>query len=257
MFIKTKWLILIKKRKQHQVAFKIKVANSVITRGKSIYAASQLYGVTTKMVRDWIRHKDQLEQLSWPRRRFGAEYPKRSKWPELEEQLVDWIEQERARECVITSKSIRNKAIDISRRIYDNTTFLASQGWFENFKRRKKLSFRRISSSGRELGASSLDSIVKFIKENESINSSRTRANIFNMDETSIYLDFPSTYTYAKRGTKRAKRMKRPHPVTSKPASLQRFAHIGKDNQPTVPNCPFLLSCLEKHRSRLVIPHRP
>lgn len=152
-----------------------------------------------------MQTKDKLEEVVKSRNRARISYPVRSKWPELEDQLVGWIEREREKECVLTSKSIRLQALKIADEIYEDNSFLASTGWFQNFKRRKHISFRRISSSGRELGSAFIGLVQEFTRENSLLNVNRDLGSIFNMDETSIYLDFPSPYTYDKRGSKRVK----------------------------------------------------
>ena len=71
-----------------------------------------------------------------------------------------------------------------------------------NFLRRNKFVLRRITTTGRDLPENSIDTILKFLIgmrklfidiEDFDLDS------LINMDETSIYLDFPSNYTYEKK----------------------------------------------------------
>ena len=96
----------------------------------------------------------------------------------------------------------RNTMADIPR-------FCASNGWFENFLKRKNLVLQlsRITAKGRVLPknfrAISLD---YFSRNNEIFRKANFNRNLLmNMDQTSVYVDFPSTYTYEESGVKRVK----------------------------------------------------
>ncbi len=52
-------------------------------------------------------------------------------------------------------------------RILPNETFSASNGWFDRFMKRKRLTIRRITTSGRELPRFALIHINKFLTECE------------------------------------------------------------------------------------------
>jgi hypothetical protein len=72
--------------------------------------------------------------------------------------------------------------------------------------RRKNIVLRKVTTSGRELPANSPNVIKSFFKTcDKLIEDGYTNNEIINMDVTSIYLDFPSSYTYERRGAKRVK----------------------------------------------------
>ena len=60
---------------------------------------------------------------------------------------------------------------------------------------------RRITTSGRDLPDNSIETIMNFLVEMKQhfIDGKIDFDAIINMDETSIYLDFPSNYTYEKK----------------------------------------------------------
>jgi hypothetical protein len=76
--------------------------------------------------------------------------------------------------------------------------FKASDGWLLNFLKRNKWVLRRITTSGRDLPDNSIETILNFLVEMKQhfIDGKIDFDSIINMDETSIYLDFPSNYTY-------------------------------------------------------------
>lgn len=74
------------------------------------------------------------------------------------------------------------------------------------------MTFRRVTTTGRELPHNAQALVASFFHSCTSVaktfGSERRRFyrdRIWNMDETSIYLDCPSKYTYAKQGSKRVK----------------------------------------------------
>ena len=98
------------------------------------------------------------------------------------------------------------KAIQILRETdqYDGT-FFASDGWLRGFLQRKDYTLRRITTTGRDLPSDFLETIEKFHKECEFnfIDDDEFDPNaLINMDETSIYIDKPSNYSYAKKVNK-------------------------------------------------------
>lgn len=109
-------------------------------------------------------------------------------YKELEETLANWINEKRKSGAAVSSKSIILKAKEIASE-ENLAEFKGSKGWFRRFLKRAGLSFRRITSSGRELPQDVAQTCETFI-QNCSL-SSADKKTILNMDETSIYLDSP------------------------------------------------------------------
>ena len=66
---------------------------------------------------------------------------------------------------------------------------------------------RRISTTGRDLPKNTFEILNEFVKDcSVSFQMQQLdRSKFINMDETSIYLDFPSSYTYEEKGARRVK----------------------------------------------------
>ena len=100
--------------------------------------------------------------------------------------------------------TIQVKALEILRELgqYDGQ-FQASEGWLFGFLRRKNYSLRKITTSGRYLPTDFLKTIEIFHIDCEFLffddNTLFDLNSIINMDETSVYLDRPSGYTYSKK----------------------------------------------------------
>jgi hypothetical protein len=123
----------------------------------------------------------------------------------MEQELSSWIETARAKGACISGFVIRVKALEIMRencqRNNQPLIFKASIGWLLNFLKRNKWVLRRITTSGRDLPDNSIETILNFLVEMKQhfIDGKIDFDSIVNMDETSIYLDFPSNYTYEKK----------------------------------------------------------
>jgi hypothetical protein len=75
----------------------------------------------------------------------------------------------------------------------DDRAFTASRGWLMRFLHRKKLILRCVTTKGRQPPKDLQKVVRNFIDDAESELRNVDRSGVFNMDETSIYLDFPST----------------------------------------------------------------
>lgn len=89
------------------------------------------------------------------RHRYAVNSEKdKSMYPAMENQLANWISEKRNLGCCITANSIKSKAIEYFNELYKNTEegiveFNCSNGWFNNFLKRKNFTLRRITTSGR------------------------------------------------------------------------------------------------------------
>ncbi|CAF1130576.1 unnamed protein product, partial [Brachionus calyciflorus] len=102
-----------------------------------------------------------------------------------------------------------------------SVVFIASDEWLDGWLKRNNKTLRRVTSTGRDLPSNFGVKLADFLKISIECfrNVNRDRTKIFNMDETSIYLDCPSRYTYA---TKRSKRIR----VETNGAELVRISAV-------------------------------
>lgn len=179
-------------RRHFSVMFKLKVIKHFEESG-SITATAKAFNVDRKSVRSWSKDKESLNSISNRRVRCGRTTAiSKCKWPILEEKLTRWIEDRRKTGACLSSKSIIAKAHQLQ--IEDNSLerdFRGSTGWFRRFIKRNNFSLRRISTSGRNLPENCVQIINQFLSSC-SPRILGPKSGIFNMDETSIYLDSPS-----------------------------------------------------------------
>jgi len=118
----------------------------------------------------------------------------------MEAQLYDFILDERAAGRCVTGGMIRQEAL----RLLPETNFQASNGWLTRFLRRKHLSFRRITTSGRDLPSNAGENVRTFLGSCEPfLEPGFDRDTLLNGDETTIYIDPPTTATFAPIGSRR------------------------------------------------------
>ena len=163
-------------------------------------AASQEYGVNEKLVRDWRKH---IEKLKCIPSNKCSNRGKRCQWPELEDKLVNWIEDQQQFGYIVTRNMIRIKA----RAMIDELNiagFQASNNWCTRFLHRNNLALRQKTKIAQKLPGDLEEKIVNF---HRFVLNCRKKANyelvnIVNMDETPVWFDMPSTRTINTRGEK-------------------------------------------------------
>ncbi len=184
-------------RKKYTLAFKLKVIKHFEKNGKNLAETSRAYIVDRKTIRSWIAGKEAIIQTNLKRTRAKVNRRiSQAENPELEQKVFNWIKQVRSIGGCVSGKMIRNKAVEISK----NSEFVASNGWLVRFLKRHRLSLRRVTTKSRKPPNNSIDIIKTFLGDNQMLHGI-DRSTIFNMDETSVYLDFPSNYTYDQIGS--------------------------------------------------------
>ena len=133
-------------------------------------------------------------------RRFRVNVANRERFALMENKVYDWILDHGF--CV-TGGMIKFQALSEVGSI--NPSFSASCGWLKKFLKRKRLVMRRITTSGRDLPKDCAEIVNSFLKECEHdyMQHDFDRDGLVNSDETSIYLDPPTTRTYSEIGSRR------------------------------------------------------
>lgn len=122
-----------------EVSLKIKAVAFAEENSKE--AAVKNFNVCTKRIREWCSQKDQLHKLAIDsganrKRLVGA--GRKPLDQEMEEELLQWIIQQRDRSIRVSRKMIIQKAKDMT----SHSDLRASRGWLDRFLKRKHLSLR-------------------------------------------------------------------------------------------------------------------
>ena len=134
---------------------------------------------------------------------------KTSSFPELEEELKDWVQSQRQDGCIVTRGLIRIRALQLKKRekYRDQPgidTFLASAGWCSHFMDRHSLTLRQRTKIAQKLPAAleeKIESFHRFIIKHRKQNL-YDLSQIGNMDETPMTFDLPPNRTVNPSGAK-------------------------------------------------------
>jgi len=174
------------------------------TNNPNYSKVKSLIGVDRKTLASWWQKREEIEKQTHKRGRSNIKSPKfRGKYPEMEDILDAWAKGLRDAGCCVSGFTLKVKALQILREDLNvKVQFTASDGWLRGFLFRKNYALRRITTTGRDLPTDCLATIDKFHKECAVyfIDDAEFDPNsLVNMDETSVYIDKPSNYTYTKK----------------------------------------------------------
>ena len=97
------------KKRSYDAAFKLKViefAEQNANRG-----AARKYGIDEKRVREWKKQKDQLGSLNSKKRRLDGG-GRKAALPDMEEEVVTWIESLRAQNLRVTRSNVQVRLLN-------------------------------------------------------------------------------------------------------------------------------------------------
>ena len=97
-------------RRSFTAAFKLEVITFAEENGGNM-SAQRKYGVSEKVIRGWRKQKDVLRMTKKSRKAFRSHAPS---WPELENQLEEFVLQQRAACRGLNTVQLRMKATDIA-----------------------------------------------------------------------------------------------------------------------------------------------
>ena len=99
------------KKRSFDAAFKLKAVESA--EKTTNRAAAREFGVDERRVREWRQMKDELEKLPRKKRRLVGG-GRKTALPEMEEQVVAWIEGCRAKNFRVTRASVQKYAAELA-----------------------------------------------------------------------------------------------------------------------------------------------
>jgi hypothetical protein len=123
---------------------------------KSKNRVLKVIGLSRTTVREWINIKDTLFNRKCPlarRHQISNDKNKKALYYDVEFELHQWFLDQRLKDIVMTLLSVKNKMINLMKDQHpdESAVWKSSNGWLRNFMRRYDLSYRRITTSGREL----------------------------------------------------------------------------------------------------------
>lgn len=188
------------KRMKHTAGFKIKVIKFAKENGNR--AAARMFDVGESSVREW--KKNEMTIINMPRNkcalRKGVE-----KWPILEENVANWVLENRQNGLIITRNSVRLFALKWAKtNPNESEHFKATTSWCSRFMARNNLVLREKTKVSQMLPKDLESKLISFQKY--VINLRRQKeyllSQIGNMDETPVMFDMTGNKTIDVKGTK-------------------------------------------------------
>ena len=187
-------------RISYTARFKLTVVTYALEKGNR--EAARQFQVDEKNVRRWRSQQEKLKGLCRDQR--AAQYCP-AKFPELEKELKEWINEKRKAGIGISTTVIRLKAKSMAKaRNIAESEFKASVHWCHRFMDRHDLSIRRRTTISQKLPENFEDKLEKFqafiIAEQKK--PKYELSLIGNADQTPLTFDMPSNFTVDSKGTK-------------------------------------------------------
>ena len=184
------------RRLSYDAAFKLKAIELAVKEGNR--AVARTLGVNESMVRRWRSHREELSQCKKTKKAFRGN---KSRWPELENILEDWVNTQRADGRGVSTVQLRLKAKTLAteNNIGD---FIEGPSWCLRFMKRKGLSIRARTTVCQQLPPDYEEKITNFRKYTEAKVAEHSIGpdEIINMDEVPLTFDLPLTRTVNKKG---------------------------------------------------------
>ena len=189
-----------RKRQCYSIKFKLEVISYTKTHGNR--AAARNFGPNEKLVRYWRRQEETLRAVVGKRKKTSLRRGT-VKWPELEEELKEWVVNNRNSGHCVSTKMIMHHSRELARTRGVNG-FRGSTSWCQKFMRRNGLSMRARTTLSQKMPAEYEHKIMEFhrfiIRARQNVEFELSQ--IGNMDEVPLTFDVPSNKTVDIKGTK-------------------------------------------------------
>lgn len=183
----------------YTAGFKVRVILYAEKHGNR--AAEREFGISEAHVRYWRRQKESLINAKMSSRAFRG--PKEGKYPQLEEELLKYVQELRNNGNAVNHEMLQNRAREIARSNgIPHNQFKASRGWAWRFMRRKNLSLRRRTTLCQRLPMDYTEKVVAFHRHVIRMRQTNNYllSQIGNADQTPVYFDMPSNTTIEEKG---------------------------------------------------------
>lgn len=161
-----------------------------LDRGITAKRIAQDYGVSESAITYIKKQKSKiLEAVASTSRDAKKKSLHKAANEQMEQKLYEWFELQRSKNCPISADIIKVKAKAIFTEMYpekDENAFVASNGWYDNFKRRYGI---RILTIGGEKLSADLSQITPFIHRLRAkmLELNISENQLYNADESALY----------------------------------------------------------------------
>ena len=167
-----------------------------------------------KTIREWRRDKPKIMELQRQNKRVTNNATRKRlfgggckpKFRAVEKELNDWIDARRKEKLAVTPKTAIDRAIFIHKSSSNSqSNFKASRGWLQRYFKRFHRSLRRrthLATQNNKTPTITRNIVLEHLTSLSYLASLYEKKNIFNMDETPLYVDMPATTTIEYIGEK-------------------------------------------------------
>ncbi|XP_068112898.1 uncharacterized protein [Hyperolius riggenbachi] len=182
-----------RRRMSYDAGFKLKVVSRAEETNNC--TASREFNICEKQVRDWRKHKDELQRMPKSKKALRGI---RTVYGALETDLNSWVLECRQNGYSVTRMGIRLRALQMAKDDKYKTQgiekFAASGGWCTRFMNRYSLCLRQKTQNWQKLPPDLKEKAIlfhKFIRKQRKLYN-YDLGDIGNMDETAMTFDLPS-----------------------------------------------------------------
>ena len=149
-----------RKRMKYDAAFKLKVVEFAKKTNIGNCAAAREFTISEKLVRDW--RKTEVELRKMPKTKCARRGDK-AHWPELEDEVTDWVMENRQNGFPITRNAIIIYALKWAKKNPEKSqNFKATNSWCARFMERKDLVMRQKTKIAQKLPAELDEKVISF-----------------------------------------------------------------------------------------------
>ena len=135
------------KRRKYEASFKLKVVD--VAKGSNNCAAARQFDVTEKMVREWRKKENDIRQM--PKNKCAMRRGI-TRWSKLEDDVAEWVLQQRQDGYIVTRNKIRSHALKWAKANKEESNdFKATVGWYSRFMNRRNLVIRERTKIAQKL----------------------------------------------------------------------------------------------------------
>ncbi|XP_072769637.1 pogo transposable element with KRAB domain [Nerophis lumbriciformis] len=188
------------KRLAYAADFKLRAIGHAVEHGNR--AAARKFNINESMVRNWRKQEYDLRQVKQTKQSFRGN---KARWPQLEDKVEQWVIEQRAAGCSVSTFSIRLKAAAVARDM-DINDFGGGPSWCFRFMKRRRLSIRTTTAISQQLPNDYGEKLAIFRTycRNKIAEKKIRPEHITNMDEVPLTFDFPVDRTVERPGTSSA-----------------------------------------------------
>lgn len=188
---------------------KLVVLKYFYEHGRNKYKTCKKFTVSKPSLNRWIKNEESIRSGKKGSKRNGRGRP--PFWPDVEAELVKEFEAMRQKGLKVKQYWFKARSFQLMKQMHPHVNFCFSQGWFDKFKKRNKISYRRATNIAQKKPADHEELIRKFHRSIRRIAASGgckgglgkfSLSTIANVDQTPLPFTFNKGQGYDKKGTK-------------------------------------------------------